>query len=388
MAETLTELRSSSGPSAEREVGLSDLPGRFLSAYQPTWRDRLASFLMGDGRPSLAHETFVKGLTGTAGTGNPGIGLVDIAPLLGSAIAAQEAWHETGDPKAAALAFIPGRSPVARVGHGLKNRLVSSTSDWPYSPPVKQQRPFRADYPGGASSAGPERLRLDIDGRPLVARTVVGRRTVGGADEAITPEELDAGATAILGAPLKSLPEGSRRGGEVGEFTVGRGSAGPVRSIALLASLGAAARHRVLAHETGHLIDDVVGKTIGSDEFGDIRAIPQSGLQEELRRIYHDLNGPASRRGKETARRLQTGPEVYGYPGDEFPAEYMAEAFRAYLTDPNYIKTVAPKTAQRIRAYVNANPSLNRIIQFNSLLPAAAGGGIAGLSLATQERPD
>jgi hypothetical protein len=52
----------------------------------------------------------------------------------------------------------------------------------------------------------------------------------------------------------------------------------------------------------------------------------------------------------------------------------MAEAIRAYLENPNYLKTVAPKTAAKIRAAVNANPSVNKIIHFNmngDPLPAA-----------------
>jgi len=48
------------------------------------------------------------------------------------------------------------------------------------------------------------------------------------------------------------------------------------------------------------------------------------------------------------------------------PREYMAEAIRAYMADPNYIKTVAPQTAARIRQYVNSEPRLNHVIQFNS----------------------
>ncbi len=47
------------------------------------------------------------------------------------------------------------------------------------------------------------------------------------------------------------------------------------------------------------------------------------------------------------------------------------EAARAYMADPNYLKTDAPKTAARIREYVSPNPLTNRHIQFNSLLAAA-----------------
>jgi hypothetical protein len=54
----------------------------------------------------------------------------------------------------------------------------------------------------------------------------------------------------------------------------------------------------------------------------------------------------------------------------------MAEAIRAYMTNPNYIKTVAPKTAARIQEHVNSNPRLNRTIQFNSTVsPLAIGAG-------------
>ena len=53
----------------------------------------------------------------------------------------------------------------------------------------------------------------------------------------------------------------------------------------------------------------------------------------------------------------------------------MAEALRAYMTDPNYIKTVAPKTAMRIRDAVNNNKQLRDIIQFNSVL-----GGVPNTS--------
>ena len=56
----------------------------------------------------------------------------------------------------------------------------------------------------------------------------------------------------------------------------------------------------------------------------------------------------------------------------------MAEAIRAYMADPNYLKTVAPEVAARIRAAVNTDPILSPHIQFNSLaglLAAGAGGG-------------
>ena len=56
----------------------------------------------------------------------------------------------------------------------------------------------------------------------------------------------------------------------------------------------------------------------------------------------------------------------------EWLAEYIAEAIRTYMIDPNYIKSVASDTAARIREYVNSNPRLNKMLQFNSIgLPVA-----------------
>lgn len=44
---------------------------------------------------------------------------------------------------------------------------------------------------------------------------------------------------------------------------------------------------------------------------------------------------------------------------------------RCHMTDPNDLKTVAPKVAARIREHVNRDYRLSRVIQFNSLLPPA-----------------
>jgi hypothetical protein len=54
----------------------------------------------------------------------------------------------------------------------------------------------------------------------------------------------------------------------------------------------------------------------------------------------------------------------------------MAEAIRAYMADPNYLKTVAPKTAAIIRAAVNSHPTLSKIIQFNAIAAPVAMGAI------------
>jgi len=103
----------------------------------------------------------------------------------------------------------------------------------------------------------------------------------------------------------------------------------------------------------GHMVDELSGQ------------IPIQGLNTELRSIYNTLNT-----GQERTRHM-TGPQHVGYRGASVDRELMAEAVRAYMANPNYLKTVAPKTAARIRAFVNSNPRLKNIIQFNSLIGAA-----------------
>jgi hypothetical protein len=57
------------------------------------------------------------------------------------------------------------------------------------------------------------------------------------------------------------------------------------------------------------------------------------------------------------------------------------------MADPNYLKTVAPKTAAAIRAAVNAHPTLSKIIQFNSIAGLAAMNGIDPGSLPIPPQP-
>lgn len=79
-----------------------------LRAYEPTWRDRLARVLMGDGRASPERRAIVEGLTGSSGLGTTGMGLVDVTPA-GVPLAAQEA-AQGGDYRGAAMAIVP---PIA-----------------------------------------------------------------------------------------------------------------------------------------------------------------------------------------------------------------------------------------------------------------------------------
>src|SRR5688500_1983824 len=148
--------------------------GQELRAYDPTWRERMASWLMAHGaggtgeqanQPSLARENFVGGVMGSTGMGPTGIGLSDLTPF-GIAFGVQEAIR-AGDDKGAAIHLVAGavaaRSGVRAARRGadavidaVTRRRATASSLSPeeellYNPPAKPQRPFSADYPGGVN---------------------------------------------------------------------------------------------------------------------------------------------------------------------------------------------------------------------------------------------
>lgn len=138
--------------------------------------------------------------------------------------------------------------------------------------------------------------------------------------------------------------------------------------------LDSGASQAVFAHLLGHILDYRAGAPSVADSGSATREISQRDIEDQLRYIYNDLNNDAinaARRDNPDVRSTDRveyngfGPEQRGCFGSDARAELMAEAFRAYLQDPNYIKTVAPQVATRIRQAVNANPELNQVIQFN-----------------------
>ena len=126
-----------------------------------------------------------------------------------------------------------------------------------------------------------------------------------------------------------------------------------------------------MAHELGHAIDEMSGQ------------ISTSGLISELKSLYNSGNNIQRNSAGTDARTNapKVTPQAFGYRGDDVPREYMAEAIRAYMADPNSMKTTAPKTAAAIRAAVNGNTRLNGTIQFNT---GGFPGSAAVLPSATQ----
>jgi hypothetical protein len=251
----------------------------------------------------------------------------------------------------------------ALLGKGPVTRFLASRSARLYNTPDRPARRFGVDYPKGAQTDGAGRLTNDIEGRPIQdGSRVAGRRVVGGSDETLpsTETNFDVIATEATGGPAALVTQ-SDLGRDVGRTRFRRDTGRPT-GVALSKNLPADKRLLVYGHEIGHVIDQLAGE------------IETKGLSRELKTVYDTLNN-GNRSGAEAAKSGgRTTPSSQGYKGEAVPREFMAEAIRAYLENPNYLKTVAPKTAAKIRAAVNANPSVNKIIQFNmngDPLPAA-----------------
>ena len=218
-----------------------------------------------------------------------------------------------------------------------------------FRPPKRDQRAFHEDYKTAPRHDDAGKLETTVDGHRLFAPFVAGRRRLGGGDEGLTPIETDQLARGLVGGNVSPASR-SALPGEVGKYFRGAGPDAPERRILYRNDLTEKQIPNVLAHEAGHVIDDLAAE------------IPTAGLHTELRRVYHDLATGDTWRTKNL-----TGPQHLGYPKSEVRAEHMAEAIRAYLQDPNYLKSVAPETAAKIREFANNNPRINRLIQFNAL---------------------
>jgi hypothetical protein len=120
----------------------------------------------------------------------------------------------------------------------------------------------------------------------------------------------------------------------------------------------------VVAHELGHILDEYAGR------------VPTEGLDDELNMLYSEL--ATGRSGPPFLL-----PEMRGYPDYAVPREKMAEAFRAYLTDANMIKTIAPKTAAALRK-LNRLPFFSKYLQFNGIPIGLIAGSTALMGKASE----
>lgn len=194
---------------------------------------------------------------------------------------------------------------------------------------------------------------LDLEGRPLVARYVVGSARHRTVEKSLPPSvatEIGKRFTRDGFAKVPRITGGGR--GAVAGVGYDKYSRRPLW-MQIKDTVSEADVPNVALHESGHVLDQMAGE------------IPTSGLMNELRPLYSY--------GVEGRNRTSnfTAPKHSGYSGDDAPREYMAESIRQYMVAPDTMKELAPKTAARIRKYINEHPELKDFIQFNGIAGAA-----------------
>ncbi len=232
-----------------------------------------------------------------------------------------------------------------------------------YEPPRKRQRPFAEDYPRYPPTDAQGRLLYDIEGRPLSAEFVAGRRFSGKADERLSPDDIKK-AIKQLNVTLDYMDPSAFRERVGGEYFGYNSRNGPPFGDISINTKYKSHQDIIIAHELGHAIDHFSGKltaTLTPEEI------------TELRAVYSDL-----RRGPERQ------PEDLGYRPKHVNEELVVEGLRSYMGNPNYFKTAAPKAAAKFRAAVNESPLLKKVIQLNSL----GAIGLVGAGVRSQDRDD
>jgi hypothetical protein len=123
-----------------------------------------------------------------------------------------------------------------------------------YEPPRKRQRPFAEDYPGEAPTDRQGRLRYDIEGRPLRAEFVAGRRLPGKSDERLSPDDIKK-ALAQLNMNLDYRDPAAFReriGGRYYDYNSPKKS--PFDDITINTKYKPSDQEIITAHEFGHAI--------------------------------------------------------------------------------------------------------------------------------------
>jgi hypothetical protein len=267
----------------------------------------------------------------------------------------------------------PARAPdrsIANVSASEAAQMTGGGEDFGTNePPRKRPRPFADDYPRGAETDAQGRLLYDIEGRPLGAEFVAGRRFPGKADKRLSPDDIK-NAMGPLDITLNYRDPSTLRerlGGQYYDHDSPKGP--PFGDITINTKYKSSDQDMIMAHDFGHAIDHFAGW------FSD-KLTPDEIF--ELREVYNDLRGGWK---KGTPRRQ---PEDLGYGVNKVNIELVAEGLRAYMANPNYFKTVAPKAAAKFRAAVNENQYLKEVIQLNSL----GAIGVIGAGIRSQDRDD
>jgi len=229
--------------------------------------------------------------------------------------------------------------------------------------------PFEEDYrpPIAETIEQGKPLTTDQEGRPLGAQYLAGRKVKGGDDTGLSTEEIEDIIFAFTGSPVEHIAANN----PAIKALSGK-AAGLTEDFRIIIrddiDKDSSEYRRILAHELGHAINFIASKQWEPGQKPEPAHTIQISdeMEEKLRSLYPQLNN-----GKPS-------PESRGYSKKEARHELTADAIRAYILNPAALKAKAPEVAALIREYVNANPRLNKKLQFSEAIPSSILGPQGG----------
>lgn len=207
------------------------------------------------------------------------------------------------------------------------------------------QRPINADYPDylpAPEGVPPSPLRRTPEGHVIQAKYIAGRRTTDGVDVSLSDQELNSIAETLT--KVRTV-RGAEMGNAIGRHRVIRGGQ---NEIDIREGMSPERTYNALAHETSHELDWRAG------------GLDLAGVRNDAKQLYSHLLEGRKRPSK------WTGPREIGYKPQEVTSELVAEAARAYMGNPNAMKTHYPKLAEYLRLRFNGQTETNHLIQFNA----------------------
>lgn len=109
-----------------------------------------------------------------------------------------------------------------------------------------------------------------------------------------------------------------------------------------------------------------------------VGTLDTKGIIRDMERIYHQGRTGRSADGVRP-KNLNTA-KIDGYSSADSLRGLAAEAFRAYIENPGWIKANYPKVAERLRRHVNTGPKIRDWVQLNTAMPVALAAGALAAS--------
>jgi hypothetical protein len=247
---------------------------------------------------------------------------------------------------------------------------------WYFDPP-NVNRPFKADYPRATVfDLYSKKLLQDMDDVSILdSSTVIGRKKFEGPDVPLLEEDFHDFAKLLTNkrGGLKEVePHEMKRPGSRAETDFDND--GIPTGFRVLRTLSP--RDKAVA-TTREFANAIVAQIRPWREFDYFSPLSR---RFEMRHVYNELGNPKRIGGRPDKDARPFTPADRGYSADETPWEYLTEAVRGYLTEPGWLKSVAPDTAKALRQIARDNFSFRKFLHFNALAPMLLGGaGAAGV---------